>query len=200
MPGGGQDRSPDLAAHSAVTPEDPSWLPEPQASPPWPRRAGRVTALREATVTAAIAPCTADSVSGLQTHLSFAALPTAPACARGHVRSVAHEWGLPGLAETAELLASELVTNAVQAYNRSNLRGHPAITPVIRLRLVSDGLSIAIYVWDACDEMPVRQCAGPDEIGGRGLLLVESLGKDWGAYREAGGKVVWVLISLPGDS
>jgi anti-sigma regulatory factor (Ser/Thr protein kinase) len=158
-----------------------------------------MTELREATVTAAIAPCTADSVSALQTQLSLAALPTAPACARGHVRSVAHEWGLPGLAETAELLASELVSNSVQAYERSNLRAQSAIIPVIRLRLVSDRLSIVIYVWDACDEMPVRQYAGPDEIGGRGLLLVESLGKDWGAYREADGKVVWVLISLPVD-
>src|SRR5712691_10966220 len=48
----------------------------------------------------------------LQTHLPLAALPTAPACARGHVRMVAHEWGLPHLADTAELLASELMTNA----------------------------------------------------------------------------------------
>jgi len=148
-------------------------------------------------VTAAIVPCTADSVPALQTHLSLAALPTAPACARGHVRLVAHEWGLPGLAETAELLASELVTNSVQAYERSNLRAQPAIMPVIQLRLASDGHSIVIYVWDACDEMPARQNAGPDEIGGRGLLLVETLGKDWGTYRQADGKVVWV--SLPGD-
>jgi hypothetical protein len=47
--------------------------------------------------------------------------------------------------------------------------------------------------------MPVRRDAGPDEIGGRGLLLVETLGQDWGVYREADGKVVWVLISLSGD-
>ena len=32
------------------------------------------------------------------------------------------------------------------------------------------------------------------QMGGRGLLLVEGLGKDWGAYRKASGKVVWVLI------
>ncbi len=34
----------------------------------------------------------------LQTRLPLAALPTAPACARGHVRTVAHEWGLRHLA------------------------------------------------------------------------------------------------------
>ena len=74
-----------------------------------------------------------------------------------------------------------------------------ALVPVVRLWLVSDRLSIVIRVWDRCGEMPVRRDAGPDEVSGRGLLLVETLGKDWGAYREAGGKVVWVVISLPGD-
>jgi hypothetical protein len=47
-----------------------------------------------------------------RTELPLAALPTAPGVARGHVRSVAREWGLAGLADTAELLVSELVTNA----------------------------------------------------------------------------------------
>jgi hypothetical protein len=42
--------------------------------------------------------------------------------------------------------------------------------------------------------MPVRRDADPDSASGRGLLLVEALGKDWGAYRKASGKVVWVLI------
>jgi anti-sigma regulatory factor (Ser/Thr protein kinase) len=142
-------------------------------------------------VTAEVAPAWP-----LHSRIPLAALPTAPACARAHVRAVAREWGLPGLADTAELLASELVTNSVQAYERATLGADPAIVPVAALRVLSDRLSLVIEVWDTCDEMPVRQDAGPDEIGGRGLLLVETLGQDWGAYREAGGKVVWVLISL----
>src|SRR5580693_10323010 len=89
--------------------------------------------------------------------IPLAALPTAPACARGHVRSVAHEWGLPGLADTAELLASELVTNSVRAYERSKPAADRAAVPVVRLWLASDRLSIVIHVLDACDEMPVRQ-------------------------------------------
>jgi Histidine kinase-like ATPase domain len=135
----------------------------------------------------------------LRTCLPLAALATAPGCARGHVRAVAREWGLSALADTAELLASELVTNSVRAYERSKPGADHAVAPVVGLWLASDRLSLVVHVWDACDDMPVRQDAGPDEIGGRGLLLVETLGKDWGAYREAGGKVVWVLISLPGD-
>jgi anti-sigma regulatory factor (Ser/Thr protein kinase) len=135
----------------------------------------------------------------LQTELPLAALPTAPACARGHVRAVAHEWGLSGLADTAELLVSELVTNAIQASERLRIRADMAIVPVVRLWLASDRLSIVIRVWDRSGEMPVRRYAGPDEVGGRGLLLVETLGKDWGAHRDADGKVVWVVISLSGD-
>ena len=116
----------------------------------------------------------------VQTRLELAAQPTAPGVARGHVRAVARECGLADLAETAELLASEIVTNAVQASQHAITRADLAIVPVIRLWITSDGVSMAIYVWDACDEMPVRQDARPDEIGGRGLLLVETLGKDWG--------------------
>jgi anti-sigma regulatory factor (Ser/Thr protein kinase) len=130
----------------------------------------------------------------LQTEFPLAALPTAPACARGHVRAVAHEWGLSELADTAELLVSELLTNAIQAYERLKLRADMAIVPVVRLWLASDRLSLVIRVWDACDEMPARQDAGPGEIGGRGLLLVETLSQDWGVHREADGKVVWVLL------
>ena len=74
-----------------------------------------------------------------------------------------------------------------------------AIVPVVRLWLVSDRLSIVIHVWDGSDEMPVRQEANLDEEGGRGLMLVDILGQDWGAYREADGKVVWVMISLSGN-
>ncbi|HTW01967.1 MAG TPA: ATP-binding protein [Streptosporangiaceae bacterium] len=135
----------------------------------------------------------------LQTYLPLAALPTAPACARGHVRSVVHEWGLPQLADTAELLASELVTNSVQAYERYVPTSDAPVVAVTGLRIISDGVSMVIHVWDACAEMPARQDAGPDASGGRGLLLVETLGKDWGAYRQAEGKVVWVLISSPVD-
>jgi anti-sigma regulatory factor (Ser/Thr protein kinase) len=130
----------------------------------------------------------------LQTHLELAALPSAVSCARGHVRLVACEWGLPDLAETAELLASELITNAVQASDRLRMRADVAAVPVVRLLLVSDKSSLVIHVWDGNDEMPVRRVAAIDEESGRGLMLVESLGSDWGAYRKTTGKTVWVKI------
>ena len=44
------------------------------------------------------------------------------------------------------------------------------------------------------DDIPVRRDATPDQEEGRGLMLVESLGQDWGAYRAETGKVVWVAM------
>jgi anti-sigma regulatory factor (Ser/Thr protein kinase) len=133
---------------------------------------------------------TASSPWPLQTHLPLAALPTAPACARGHVRSVAMEWGLADLADTAELLASEMVTNAVQASGRLRI----VETPVVRIWVTSDRESLVLGVWDASAAMPVRQEAGPGDDSGRGLMIIDALSADWGSYREADGKVVWALI------
>ena len=135
----------------------------------------------------------------LQTHLPLAAQPTAPACARGHVRAVAHEWGLSGLADIAELLVSELVTNAVRASDWLRIRADLAIVPVIGLWLVSDKSSLGIHVWDGNDEMPVRRNAAVDDESGWGLMLVEHLSSKWGAYRRATGKVVWVKIDPVND-
>ena len=127
----------------------------------------------------------------LRSDLELGALPTAAGCARLHARQIVLEWGLRGLADTAELLVSELVTNAIRA--SSGLA-----SPVVRLSLVSDRNCLVIRVWDGAEQMPVRRNAGPDSEYGRGLLLVESLSADWGSYRKANGKVVWVMIGLCG--
>ena len=125
-----------------------------------------------------------------QTHLELAAFPSAVPCARGHVRAVATESGLAHLADTAELLASEIVTNAVQASDRLNI----AETPVVQITVTIDHESLLIRVWDGSDSMPVRQQVALSDGGGRGLTIIDALSTDWGACREADGKVVWALI------
>jgi hypothetical protein len=126
----------------------------------------------------------------LQTHLELAAYPTAPACARGHARSVALEWGLASLADTAELLASEMVTNALQASRRLAAQE----IPVIRLWLACDQSSLVLHVWDASHEMPTRQQPDPDDESGRGLMIIDSLATRWGSYETRDGKVVWAQL------
>jgi anti-sigma regulatory factor (Ser/Thr protein kinase) len=101
------------------------------------------------------------------------------------------EWGLKPLAETAELIVSELVTNAVRASTGLPER-RPGL-PTVRLWLSADHECVLIEVWDADERMPVCEQPDPDAEHGRGLFLVEALSEDWGTYRPAGypGKIVW---------
>jgi anti-sigma regulatory factor (Ser/Thr protein kinase) len=135
------------------------------------------------------------------TYLELGALPTAVPCARLHVKHVLREWDMERLADTVELVVSELVTNAMRAsadLTGSQFAGHwaPGVPPV-RLWLASDGDYAVVQVWDANDQLPVRQHAPLDAESGRGLLLVESLADDWGSYtpEASSGKVVWAVVS-----
>jgi anti-sigma regulatory factor (Ser/Thr protein kinase) len=101
------------------------------------------------------------------------------------------EWGLRDLADTAELLASELVTNAINASQRLRTLE----TPVVRLWLVSDQIYLVIHVWDGSHETPVRKEANADDLSGRGLMIVDKLSAEWGSYQKPQGKVVWARLS-----
>jgi|HubBroStandDraft_4_1064222.scaffolds.fasta_scaffold430663_1 hypothetical protein len=136
-------------------------------------------------------PAAATAPRLLRTHLELGAYDSAVPCARGHVRSVAIEWGLRYLADTAELLVSELVTNALNA--SQDLR--TLETPVVRLCLVSDEMSLVIHVWDGSKEMPVGKEAGAGDLSGRGLMIIDALSAEWGSYHKAEGKVVWAMVS-----
>jgi len=126
--------------------------------------------------------------------LALGALPTAPSCARLHAGAVLREWGLADVAETAELVVSELVTNAVQASIGPAL---PRIgIPVVHLRLLADRRRVVVEVWDGNPQPPVGKQVAPDEEHGRGLMLVEALCERWGseAVPGRGGKVVWAEL------
>jgi anti-sigma regulatory factor (Ser/Thr protein kinase) len=151
--------------------------------------------LREATMTPVALPRLAVRVLPLRSHLELAALPSAVACARGHVRSVVLEWGMPDLADTAALVTTELVTNAIRASESLRINAALDIVPVVRISLVSDRVSILLRVWDGGDGTPVRHDAGPADESGRGLMIIDTLGAEWGAYRTPDGKIVWVIIS-----
>ena len=136
----------------------------------------------------------------LSSCLELRALPTAVPCARLHARQVLWEWGLDALAETAELMVSEIVTNAVRASAGLTTGQYPGqrlagMTPV-RLWLTSDRNCVMIQVWDADHRMPIRQEAGPEAENGRGLLLVDRLSAEWGSYvpERSSGKVVWARV------
>jgi anti-sigma regulatory factor (Ser/Thr protein kinase) len=127
----------------------------------------------------------------LRSFLEFGAYPGAVPCARLHARAVLWEWGLAGLGESAELVVSEIFTNAVQA---SRLLIQPS---VVRLWLLSERRRVLILVWDGSPRppMPLDHTAGEIYEGGRGLMLVGAVSDRWSWYPvpETGGKVVWAL-------
>jgi anti-sigma regulatory factor (Ser/Thr protein kinase) len=123
----------------------------------------------------------------LQSYLELGALSGAVPCARLHARQILWEWHLTGLSDSAELLVTELVTNAVKIS-----REQP-----VRLWLLTDRTRLMILVWDSSPLPPVRMSSGDDDENGRGLLLVETISTQWNWYfppLEKGGKVVWALI------
>lgn len=139
----------------------------------------------------------------LQSYLELGVLPTAVPCARGHARLVLAEWGLQELADPAELVVSELVTNGIRASRGlvgSRFGGRwSAGMPPVRLWLLSDHRTVLLQVWDGNNRMPTRQELDPESEGGRGLWLVEALSEDWGAFQpeHASGKVVWAAVVKP---
>jgi len=123
--------------------------------------------------------------------LELGALPSAIPCARLHARQLTWEWGLDALSAKVELVVSELVTNAVQAF-RSLRQPGP-----VRLWLLMGASQILILVWDASEQVPVRMDANAETEGCRGLLLVEVMSTSWHWYStpELGGKIVWALVT-----
>ncbi|MFI7500784.1 SpoIIE family protein phosphatase [Streptomyces sp. NPDC049687] len=114
-------------------------------------------------------------------------LPADPALV-GEVRASAlrqlTDWGIDEAAFAAELILSELVTNAIRHGSGP-----------IRVRLLHDRTLIC-EVSDTSNTAPhLRRAAGTDE-GGRGLFLVAQLSRTWGTRYLPEGKVIWAECGL----
>ncbi|GAA4574201.1 ATP-binding protein [Planotetraspora kaengkrachanensis] len=135
----------------------------------------------------------------------FGSALTAPRRARAFVRCQLGRWELANLADTTELLVSELVTNAVHATNE--VRNAPmasSMFPValrmvaLRLRVSSGSCSLFIEVWDGSESAPMVAESDLSAEGGRGLALVGMLSTNWGHYTARDrGKIVWCELPLP---
>ncbi|MEB8342818.1 ATP-binding SpoIIE family protein phosphatase [Streptomyces endophyticus] len=117
-------------------------------------------------------------------HWTFAPEPAEVPRARGLVREQLERWGLPGICDSAELIVSELVTNAV-----CHASGGP-----VRLSLVRSG-TLLCEVEDTEHALPTLLSAGPGDEFGRGLRVVARLSRAWGTSRTATGKTVWFELS-----
>lgn len=138
----------------------------------------------------------------LRSFLVLGSLLSAVPCARLHTRMVVKEWGLSELADTSELVVSELATNALIASAHPD--GSPryehdlAGMPVIQLRLFSDRVRLVVAVWDTHPNPPIARQATAEQEHGRGLVLVEALSErwSWGVVQGWRGKVVWAELGM----
>ncbi|MFF2199770.1 ATP-binding protein [Streptomyces sp. NPDC058145] len=117
---------------------------------------------------------------GLRRRLGQADLRAVPE-ARRELRELLRHWGRPGRSEIAELLTSELVTNALVHTDRDAV-----LTAVVS----AGGLRVEVRDFVARRPLPRTPDTGED-TNGRGLVLVESLADSWGVRPHGVGKSVW---------
>ncbi|MFF9089106.1 SpoIIE family protein phosphatase [Streptomyces sp. NPDC014991] len=106
--------------------------------------------------------------------------PREVARARRLVRERLLRWKLPHAVETAELLVSEVVTNAVRHAGSAS----------IGLRVVRTD-ALLFEVTDDEPALPGLISAGPYDESGRGLRVVSRLAREWGASASGHRKTVW---------
>jgi anti-sigma regulatory factor (Ser/Thr protein kinase) len=137
----------------------------------------------------------------LTSGMTLAAVPIAVRLARLFTRQHLSQWGLNQLINDAELVLSELVTNAVNATGTSNPMPrwselHDLALITVRLVVTAD--SLVIEVWDRDPGPPVPQYPEQADEAGRGLLIVDALCRRWHYFfPESGGKAVWGELAIP---
>ncbi|MFF7145729.1 ATP-binding protein [Streptomyces sp. SID2888] len=117
-------------------------------------------------------------------------MPTYEGLWVGRLRRIAaaklQHWQLTVLIDPAQLLISELVTNALR-YGTG---------PEIDFRLILTTGVLVILVDDGSPDPPQVRQPGPDDESGRGMVLVSTIATDWGI--RPNGSATWCLLAIPG--
>jgi anti-sigma regulatory factor (Ser/Thr protein kinase) len=115
----------------------------------------------------------------------LATRPAAVPEARSQVRAAIRAWKVPVDPEAAELLTSELVTNA--------LRHETGPAVVLDITRFCGELRVDVHDTSRC--LPQVADVPADAETGRGLLLVAALSAEWGFYRTPAGKAVYFTLA-----
>lgn len=90
------------------------------------------------------------------------------------------------------IILSELVTNAVD--HGSDADGSATVS--VMAALTGNGVRVTVMDPGAPSGEPEVHHPLDDEVGGRGLLLVEALSSRWGSAHDDLGRVVWAELDL----
>lgn len=114
--------------------------------------------------------------------------------ARRLVRDTARDWNATtDCPEVAELLASELVTNAL-----THAGAQAPLTSTIRITIARRQELLVVEVHDSSTAPPRPRSPGPFDPRGRGLSIVQALAHAWGCTLRPYGKCVWFqLLAWP---
>ncbi|WP_330333814.1 SpoIIE family protein phosphatase [Streptomyces sp. NBC_00536] len=103
--------------------------------------------------------------------------------ARHMIGAAVRAWGARGRGDEIELVADELIVNALM---------HTDGPAIVTLRvLTGPERRIRVEVEDRSSALPRRREAGDSGVSGRGLMLVDRLADVWGVESRGGGKCVW---------
>jgi anti-sigma regulatory factor (Ser/Thr protein kinase) len=117
-------------------------------------------------------------------------IPESVPTARFRVRAALGLHGLGEYADDAEIITSELVTNAVQ-----HARGNGTETIGVTLARTWSPAAVTVVVYDSSPEGPIRRDTPAGGEQGRGLQIVEALSAHWGWHRQDGGKAVFAILA-----
>jgi anti-sigma regulatory factor (Ser/Thr protein kinase) len=134
-------------------------------------------------------------VGGHITRVNFLQLVAdrqAPAAARGHVREECADHGVSQrVTDTAVLLTSEVVTNAV-------LHGRDTVTlGTLTLGADAHDASVRVEVIDGSEVVPRMRAVDAERESGRGMTIVNALAAEWGVTLTTPGKTVWFEVAEP---
>jgi anti-sigma regulatory factor (Ser/Thr protein kinase) len=102
-------------------------------------------------------------------------IPESVPVARSRVRAALGLHGLGEYADDAEIIVSELVTNAVQ-----HACDNGTMTIGVTLTAAGSPAAVTVAVSDSSRLGPVRRDTPPDSEQGRGLQIVRALSAHWG--------------------
>ncbi|MFF4503229.1 SpoIIE family protein phosphatase [Streptomyces sp. NPDC001401] len=115
--------------------------------------------------------------------------PEALTDARHMIRAAVRAWGARDRADEIELVADEMITNALM---------HTEGSAIVTLRVLGGSdRRLRVEVEDSSSALPRRREAGESGVSGRGLLLVDLLTDVWGVEARGGGKCVWCEFVVP---